>query len=414
MPHARRSVITGLGVVSPVGLDVATSWDSLVEGRSGVGAITAFDADRFSTRIAGEVKNLLLEDHFSTKEIRHRDRFIHLGLVAARQALQDSGLDVGAINPDRVGVIAASGVGGLGTIESQAIVLHERGPRKMSPFCIPQMIIDMLSGAIAIEYGFKGPNFGYVSACSSAAHSIGEATRMIRLNEADILIAGGSEAPITPLGVGGFSAMKALSTRNDDPSAASRPFDMERDGFVIAEGAGIVVIEEYEHARARGATMYAEVSGYGRTCDAYHITAPDQDGSGGSKAMILALEDAGLGPHEVDYINAHGTSTGLNDRCETLAIKAALGQTHACRVPVSSTKSMTGHLLGAAGGIETVASVLAIKEGILPPTINLETPDPECDLDYIPNAARKAAVGTVLSNSLGFGGHNATLCFRGL
>ena len=410
--HARRAVITGMGVVGPAGSTVPGMWDNLVNGRSGIGSITRFDAAAFGSRIAGEVEGWVPADHFSDKDLRRIDEFQQYGMVAARQAVTDAGLEPERLDLDRVGVIVASGVGGLRTVDDSSKILDARGPRKMSPFCIAHMIIDMLSGAIAIEYGFRGPNFGYVSACASAAHSIGEAGRMIRHGDADLMIAGGSEAPVTPLGVGGFGAMRALSTRNHDPQAASRPFDRDRDGFVIAEGAGILVIEEYEHAKARGATIHAELVGYGRTCDAFHITAPEENGRGGAQGIRLALADAGLEPGDVDYINAHGTSTDLNDRCETLAIKAAFGEEAARNVAISSTKSMTGHLLGAGGGIEAIVSILAIRDNVVPPTTNLDHPSPDCDLDYVPHTAREIDVHTVLSNSLGFGGHNATLCFR--
>lgn len=340
------------------------------------------------------------------------DPFCHYGMAAAKLAVADSGIDFAVADPWRTGVLVGSGIGGLQILFEQTKVFYDRGPHRFSPFMIPQMITNILSGLIAIQYHLRGPNFCVVSACATATHSMGEALRIIRNNEADVILAGGAEAPICELGVGGFCAMRALSTRNDEPTRASRPFDRDRDGFVIGEGAAVLVLEEMEHARKRGANIYAELAGYGRTCDAFHMTAPDELGAGAARGMQLAVEDAGLRPDEIDYINAHGTSTQLNDMCETRAIKLALGGENARRVKVSSTKSMTGHLLGAAGGVESIACCLALRDGVIPPTINLENPDPECDLDYVPNTAREAPLRTVLNNSLGFGGHNATLCFK--
>lgn len=408
----RRVVVTGMGVVSPLGCDLQKFWERLIAGQSGIRTITRIDASQYDSKIAGEVIEFELEKFVSKKEARRMDPFCHYGVAAAKMAVADAGLEFDKENRERVGVLVGSGIGGLQILQEQHATLLSRGPSRFSPFMIPQMITNILSGLIAIEYGLTGPNFCVVSACATATHSMGEALRMIQHDEADIIIAGGSEAPICELGVGGFCAMGALSTRNDAPEKASRPFDANRDGFVIAEGAGIVVLEELEHAKKRGARIYCELAGYGRTCDAYHITAPDQQGKGAARSMQLAYEDAGVRPDEIDYINAHGTSTELNDKCETLAIKAALGEENARRTAISSVKSMMGHLLGAAGGVESIATVLAIKNGIIPPTINYETPDPACDLDYVPNHAREKKIRAALKNSLGFGGHNATLCFK--
>ena len=408
----RRAVVTGMGVVSPLGCALEPFWSRLTGGRSGIRPIERFDASTFASRIAGEVVEFDPEGIISPKDRRRMDPFCHYGIVAARRAVEDAGLDFGAEDTDRVGVLVGSGIGGLQILFQQTKVFYDRGASRFSPFMIPQMITNMLSGLIAIEYGLGGPNFSVVSACATATHSLGEALRMIQHGEADLMLAGGAEAPICELGVGGFCAMRALSTRNDDPAGASRPFDAGRDGFVIAEGAAVLVLEDLEHARRRGARIYAELAGYGRTCDAFHMTAPDETGRGAPRGMRLAMDDAGLDPDGIDYINAHGTSTALNDTCETLAIKQALGETDARRVMISSSKSMLGHLLGAAGGVESVACVLALRDGIVPPTINLDTPDPDCDLDYVPHTARTARVRACLNNSLGFGGHNATLCFR--
>jgi 3-oxoacyl-[acyl-carrier-protein] synthase II len=365
----------------------------------------------FTTTIAAEVKNFNPELFISKKEARKMDPFTQYGLAASIMAMQDSGLDLTKEDLERIGVIVSTGIGGLQIMEASQDIYRERGAGRLSPFVIPVMITNIVAGHVAIQYGLKGPNFCVTSACASATHSIGEALRIIQHGEADVMLAGGTEGAITPLGVGGFCALRALTTRNDDPEHASRPFDLNRDGFLIGEGAGVIVIESEEHAKARGAKIYCELAGYGRTCDAHHITAPDPDAGQAARGMRLAFEDAGLTATDIDYINAHGTSTSLNDKGETLAIKKALGD-HAYKVAISSTKGMTGHLLGAAGGIEAIVCAMAIKEGIVPPTINYETPDPDCDLDYVPNVARKMEVRAALSNSLGFGGHNATLCFK--
>lgn len=412
MSDRRRAVVTGLGIVSPLGCAVETVWDRMIHGRSGVRAIQSFDASMFDSRIAAEVVDFNADEFIPKKEQRRMDPFCRYGIASAKMAVTDSGIDFSKEDPWRSGVLIGSGIGGLQVLLQQSRVFLERGPSRFSPFMIPQMIVNILSGLVAIEHGLRGPNFAVVSACATATHSIGEALRLIQHDEADIVLAGGAEAPITELGVGGFCAMRALSTRNDDPERASRPFDKDRDGFVIGEGAGTVVIEEYEHAVRRGARIYCELAGYGRTCDAFHITAPDNQGAGAAEAMRLAIRDAGLTPDQIDYVNAHGTSTELNDKCETMAIKASLGEAAARKVMVSSTKSMTGHLLGAAGAIESLACALAIQRGVVPPTINYETPDPACDLDVVPNQARETKVTACLNNSLGFGGHNASLCFK--
>jgi 3-oxoacyl-[acyl-carrier-protein] synthase II len=383
----------------------------MLAGESGIGPITRFDASKFTSRIAGEVREFDIDAFIPKKEQRRMDPFCQYGVAASKLAVQDARLDVRTINRERAGVLVGTGIGGLQILFSQTKTFLERGPDRFSPFMIPQMITNILSGLVAIEFGFTGPNFCVTSACASATHSLGEAMRMIRHNEADLILAGGAEAAICELGVGGFCALRALSTRNDEPQRASRPFDANRDGFVIAEGAGVLVLEELEHARRRGAQILCELAGYGRTCDAFHMTAPDETGGGAARGMRLAFEDAGKTASDIDYINAHGTSTALNDKGETLAIKRALGEANARKVAISSTKSMTGHLLGAAGAIESIACVMAIRDGKIPPTINLETPDPACDLDYVPNKARDRKVRTALNNSLGFGGHNATLCF---
>ncbi len=412
MAEQRRVVVTGLGVVSPVGSTVPAFWTSIQNGVSGIGPITRFDTSAFATKFGGEVRDLNLDDFIHKKEQRHLDPFCHYGIAAAKMAVGDAGLDMTKEDPTRVGVVAASGVGGLQIMQTQMDILRTKGPGRVSPFVIPQMITNILPGIIAINHNMQGPNFAIVTACASGTHCIGEALNLIRRRAADVMLAGGAEGAICELGVGGFNAMRALSTRNDDPATASRPFDKDRDGFVMADGAGMLILEEYEHARARGASIYCELAGFGCTADAFHITAPDESAQGPARGMQLALQDAGLTPADIDYINAHGTSTPLNDAGETKAIKLALGETEARRVPISSTKSMTGHLLGAAGGIESVVCALAIRHGILPPTINLHTPDPACDLDYVPNVARQAKIRACLNNSLGFGGHNATLCFK--
>ncbi len=414
MAETRRVVVTGLGVVSPVGSTLDTFWAAIQAGVSGVGPITYFDASAFDTKFAGQVKDFSVEAFIPKKEARRMDPFCHYGVAAAKMAMDDSGLDMSREDPRRIGVVAASGVGGLQILQAQMDVLRTRGPGRFSPFMIPQMITNILPGLISINHNLKGPNFAVVTACASGTHCIGEALALIRAGKADAMVAGGAEGAICELGVGGFNAMRALSTRNDDPQAASRPFDKDRDGFIMAEGAGILVIEEYEHAKARGARIYCELAGFGCTGDAYHITAPDETAEGPAGGMRLAMQDAGLTPADIDYINAHGTSTPLNDSGETKAIKLALGEERARQIAVSSTKSMTGHLLGAAGGVESVACALAIRDGVLPPTINYTTPDPACDLDYVPNEARKATIRACLNNSLGFGGHNATLCFKAL
>ena len=412
MTEQRRVVVTGLGVVSPVGSTLDSFWAAIQAGESGIGPITYFDATAFDTKFAGQVKGFNIEEFVPKKEARRMDPFCHYGVAAAKMAVADSGLDMAKEDPTRIGVVAASGVGGLQILQSQMDVLRTKGPGRFSPFMIPQMITNILPGLISINHGMKGPNFAIVTACASGTHCIGEALRLIRCGAGDVFVCGGAEGAICELGVGGFNAMRALSTRNDSPQTASRPFDKDRDGFVMGEGAGMLVVEEYERAKARGAKIYCELAGFGCTGDAYHITAPDASASGPSRGMMLAMQDAGLTPADVDYVNAHGTSTELNDAGETKAIKLAFGEERARQIAVSSTKSMTGHLLGAAGGVESVVCALAIRDGVLPPTMNYTTPDPACDLDYVPNQARKAKIRACLNNSLGFGGHNATLCFK--
>jgi 3-oxoacyl-[acyl-carrier-protein] synthase II len=409
----REVVITGLGVVSPVASELNAFWEGIKNGQSGIDYVKCMpDIKDYPVHFAGEIKDLDVLRFLDAKEARKMDPYAIWGLAAAVMAVEDSGLDVHAINLQRVGVLASSGIGGMQIMQEQCRNAIEKGPRRISPQLIPQMIVNILSGYIAIRYGFKGPNFCVTSACASGTHSIGEAMRMIQYGDADVMIAGGAEASVAMLGIGGFAALRATSRRNDDPKGASRPFDRDRDGFVMSEGAGIVVLEEKEHALKRGARIYCEAAGYGRTCDAYHITAPDEKADEAARGMRLAFEDAGLTAADVDYINAHGTSTPLNDKGETLAIKKALGEELAYKVAVSSTKSMTGHMLGAAGGVEAAVLALAIRDNIVPPTINYTTPDPDCDLDYVPNEAREMRVDVALSNSLGFGGHNATLCFK--
>jgi len=407
----RRVVVTGLGITSPLGTGLEKNWDALTNGRSGIAPITRFDTTEFAVKFAGEVRDFNVEDYIDKKEARKMDIFIHYALGAAGMALADSGLEINEENAERVGVVVGSGMGGLPAIEKYHEAFMQGGYRKISPFFIPMSIINLAAGQISIKFGAKGPNIAPVSACATGTHSIGDAFRMIQRGDTDAVIAGGTESTVCPLGIGGFSVMKALSTRNDDPQAASRPFEKYRDGFVMGEGAGIVVLEEYEQARRRGAKIYGEVAGYGMTGDAYHLTAPAPGGEGAARCMKMALKTAGVNPEEVDYINAHGTSTPFNDLYETLAIKSVFGD-HTKQLMVSSTKSMTGHLLGAAGGIEAVFSLLALSRGVVPPTINYLEPDPECDLDYVPNVARQAEVKIALSNSLGFGGTNATLLFR--
>ena len=409
---SRRVVITGLGVVSPVGNDVATAWDNLVAGRSGVGPITRFDASGFTTKIAAEVKNFDLSAYIPAKDARRMDTFIHYGIAASAQAMRDAGLEVREDNADRIGCVISSGIGGLPMIEDNHRDFLARGARRISPFFVPGSIINMISGQLSIMYGLKGPNLSIVTACTTGLHSVGEAGWIIRRGDADVMIAGGAESTVCALGVGGFDSMKALSTRNDDPATASRPFDRDRDGFVLGEGAGVLVLEEYEHARARGARIYAELVGYGLTADAHHMTAPDMDGP--RRCMIAALRSAGVAPDEVDYLNAHGTSTPLGDVNETRAIKAALGEDAARALVVNSTKSMTGHLLGGAGGIETVFTTLALHRQVSPPTINIFNQDPECDLDYCANTARDMKIDVAIKNSFGFGGTNGTLVLRRL
>jgi 3-oxoacyl-[acyl-carrier-protein] synthase II len=405
----RRVVITGLGLVSPVGNSIEEGWANIVAGRSGIGLITKFDAAAFNCHIAGEVRNFAIDSYIPAKEARHMDTFIHYGIAAGIQAMKDSGIEVTEANAERIGVIVGSGIGGLPLIEETHAELTSRGPRRISPFFVPASIINMISGQLSIHFGLKGPNFAIVSACTTGLHSIGEAGRMIAYGDVDVMLAGGAEATVSPLGIGGFAAARALSTRNDDPTTASRPFDRDRDGFVLGEGAGVLVLEEYEHAKARGAKIYAELIGYGLSSDAYHITAPDADGP--RRGMANAMRDAHINPSDVQYINAHGTSTGLGDKNETVAIKLAFGEV-AKQLVVNSTKSMTGHLLGAAGGIEAVFATLAVHHQISPPTINIFNQDPECDLDYCANEARDMKIEIAMSNSFGFGGTNGTMLLR--
>lgn len=409
----RRVVITGVGAISPLGCGNDKNWDALVSGKSGIGLITRFDTSAMPVKIAGEVPDFNAEEYIDKKEIKKMDLFIQYALAAAHYAMEDSGLVINDENAERVGVLVGAGLGGLPTIEKYHTLLAEGGFKKISPFFIPMLIINLAPGHISIKYGAKGPNISSVSACATSTHSIGDAYHIIKRGDADAMIAGGAESVITPLGIGGFAAMKALSDRNDDPTTASRPFDKNRDGFVMGEGAGIVVLEEYESAKARGAKIYAEVVGYGMTGDAYHLTAPAPGGEGGARAMKMALKNAGITPEQVSYINAHGTSTPIGDMYETMAIKSVFGD-HAKKMLVSSTKSMTGHLLGAAGGIETVFTLMAMEKGVVPPTINYTEPDPECDLDYVPNTAREAKLEYTMSNNFGFGGTNATLLFKKL
>lgn len=406
----RRVVVTGLGIISPVGNDIASAWESIVAGRSGIGPVTRFDASSFPTRIAGEVKGFDVAAYMSPKEARHFDTFIHYGIAAGTQAFRDSGIEVSEANADRIGVVIGSGIGGLPLIEETHGELTSRGVRRVSPFFVPGSIINMISGQLSIMFGLRGPNYAVVSACTTGLHCIGDAARMIAHDDADVIVAGGAESTISPLGLGGFCAARALSTRNDDPLTASRPWDRDRDGFVLGEGAGVMVLEEYEHARRRGARIYAEIAGFGMSADAHHITAPDMDGP--RRCMQAALRNAKIAGDQIQYINAHGTSTPLGDRNETNAIKAALGETAARALVVNSTKSMTGHALGGAGGIETVFTVLAVHHQISPPTINLHNPDPECDLDYCANEARSMQIDVALKNSFGFGGTNGTLVIR--
>ena len=407
----RRVVVTGLGLVTPLGTGVEKNWEALCAGKSGIGLITKFDPSPFKSRIAGEVTDFRSEDFLDKQQMRRLDVFIHYALACARMAMEDSGLKISGSNAHRVGCVTGSGLGGLTMLEHNYKILLDRGPRRISPFFIPGMIANMAPGQMAIEFGAKGPNLSIETACAAGCHAVGESFRMIREGIADAMITGGAEAVITPLALGGFCSMRALSTRNDQPEKASRPFERERDGFVMGEGAGILVLEDLEHALERGAAIHAEVIGYGMSGDAYHVSAPDPEGEGALLCMKMALDRAGLKTEDVDYINAHGTSTELNDLSETRALKKLFGE-HAYKLQISSTKSMTGHLLGGAGGVEAAFSVLTLKHGILPPTINYETPDPECDLDYVPNVARKATVKTAMSTSFGFGGTNACLIFK--
>lgn len=407
----RRVAITGLGLISPVGNDVVTGWANLTAGKSGISRISKFDASNFGTQIAGEVREFDVTAFLPAKDARRMDVFIHYGLVAGLQAIADAGLDDAGYEPERIGVNIGSGIGGLPMIEDTHKLLLESGPRKISPFFIPGTITNMIAGQLSILKGYKGPNYGIVSACTTATHCIGDAARMIEYGDADVMIAGGAESTVCALAIGGFGAARALSTRNDDPSAASRPWDTGRDGFVLGEGAGILVLEDLERAKARGARIYAELVGFGMSADAHHMTAPCEDGEGAARCMTNAMKNAGLAMESVDYINAHGTSTPLGDIAETVAIKRAFGD-HAHKLAVSSTKSMTGHLLGAAGGVEAVFSALAVHHQTLPPTINMQEQDPQCDLDYVPNVARQSKVEVAISNSFGFGGTNGTLVFR--
>ena len=408
---SRRVVVTGVGLVSPLGIGTEANWEALCAGKSGIGPITHFDAAQFSARIAGEVKGFDPLAFIDKKDVKKMDVFIQFAIAAAQFAMDDAGLSVTEDIATRVGVFIASGIGGFSTIEREHKALIEGGPRRISPFFIPAAIINLAAGQVSIRFGAKGPNSATCTACSASAHAIGDALEIIRRNDADVMIAGGSEAAITPMGVGGFAAMRALSTRNDEPSRASRPFDLNRDGFIMGEGAGVIILEELGFAMQRGAPIYAELVGYGMSADAFHITAPSEDGDGGMRVMREAIGDAEVSPEQVDYINAHGTSTPFNDRLETLAIKRLFGE-HARKLAISSTKSMTGHLLGAAGGLEAGITALAVKHQMIPPTINYETPDPECDLDYVPNAKRAAKIDYALSNSFGFGGTNGALLFK--
>ncbi|MDR0181375.1 beta-ketoacyl-ACP synthase II [Lysobacter arvi] len=411
MSNNRRVVVTGLGAVSPLGNDVASTWDGIVNGRSGIGPITHFDASSFTTRIAGEVRDFDITQWVNPKDAKKMEEFIHYGVAASLMALKDADLTVDESNAERIGALIGSGIGGLLGIEEQTIKYHDGGPRKVSPFYVPSTIINMLPGQVSLLTGIKGPNFSAVSACATANHSIGMAMRMIQYGDADVMVAGGAERGSSPTSVAGFCSMKAMSTRNDDPTHASRPWDKDRDGFVLGDGAGILILEEYEHAKARGARIYCELAGFGASSDAFHMTAPSENGEGPARCMVAAMKDARINPEDVAYLNAHGTSTPLGDLAETLAIKRALGD-HAYRTMVSSTKSMTGHLLGAAGGVEAIFSVLALHHGIIPPTINLFEAGEGCDLDYVPNVAREKKIDVAMSNGFGFGGTNGTLVFK--
>ncbi len=411
----QRVVVTGLGIVSPVGSQVADAWSAIREGRSGIGAITRFDCSKFTTRIGGSAKDFVLEDYVARKDARKMDAFMHYGIASSKQAFEDSGITIDESNAHRVGVAMGAGIGGIETIENnyEKYLTSDRAPRKISPFFVPGSIINMISGHVSIAYGMTGPNLSLVTACTTATHNIGIAARTIAYGDADVMVAGGAEMATTPLGLGGFCSARAMSTRNDDPEAASRPWDVDRDGFVLGDGAGALVLESLEHAKARGANIYAELAGFGMSGDAFHITAPQENGRGAQACMTNAIRDAGMNVDDIDYVNAHGTSTPLGDVAEAGAIRRTFGD-HADKLMVSSTKSMTGHLLGAAGAVEAIFSILAIRDGIVPPTINLDNVDPECDLDFVPNAAREVPISVALSNSFGFGGTNGTLIFRRL
>jgi len=414
MRGERRIVVTGMGTVSPVGNDVASAWDSVKAGRSGIGPLTAFDSERFSAKVAGEVKDFDLDAYLAPKDARRMDPFIHYGMAAAIQAIDDAGIEKDPDNAERIGVAIGSGIGGIETIEQTYQTFLDNGPRRISPFFVPGCIINMVAGNISIRFGFKGPNISIVTACTTATHNIGEAARMIAYGDVDVMVAGGAEYGTTPTAYGGFTAARALSTRNDNPQAASRPWDQDRDGFVLSNGAGVVVLEDYEHARQRGARIYAELIGYGRSADAFHMTSPPENGEGAARCMRAALQDAGVDGEQVDYINAHGTSTMVGDRAEIAAIRSLFGA-HAEQMMISSTKSMTGHLLGAAGGVEAIYSILGLYEGVVPPTINLDAPDPDvAGLDLVPHEARDSAIQIALSNSFGFGGTNGSLLLQRL
>jgi len=407
----RRVVLTGMGSMTPLGLNTEEFWSALSAGKSGTGTITKFDTTEYATKIAGEVKNFDALQHFEPKEVRRLDHYTQYAIVSAREAIKHSGLDLNEENCDRIGVIIGSGIGGMLSFETEMSKLLKNGPRRISPFFIPQMISDIAAGHVSMEFGLKGPNYATVSACATSGHALGTAMMTIQLGDADVMVAGGSEAAVTPMGIGGFNSMKAISTNNDDPEGASRPFDLNRDGFVMGEGAGVVVLEEFEHARARGAEIIAELVSAGFTADAHHLTAPAPGGEGAVRAMKICLENANLSTTDIDYINAHGTSTEYNDKNETLAIKTVFGD-QAYDLAISSTKSMTGHMLGAAGAVELIVAALAMKHDTIPPTINYETPDPECDLNYTPNKAVTKSIGAAISNTFGFGGHNACLCIK--
>jgi len=410
----RRVVVTGLGIISPAGLSIKESWDNIVAGKSGIRPITSFDVSAFNSRIGGTIENFEVTDYIAKKDVKKMDPFIHYGIAAGVQAVKDAGLDDVAntnLDPERIGVSIGSGIGGISSIETAYGSYLKSGPKRISPFFVPQSIINMISGNLSIKYGFQGPNIAIVTACTTGTHNIGEAARIIAYNDADVMIAGGAEMATSPCALGGFAAARALSTRNDDPELASRPWDKDRDGFVLGDGAGVVVLEEYEHAKARGATIYAELAGFGMSGDAYHMTQPSEGGEGAKRCMVNAMRDAGLEANQIDYVNAHGTSTPAGDIAETQAVKSALGD-HAYKTAVSSTKSMIGHLLGAAGGVEAIFSILAIRDQVAPPTMNIENQDPECDLDFVPGEARQMKVDVAMSNSFGFGGTNGTLIFR--